>query len=136
MGTCFEDEAPEAKPAPKQTSAPQKKRSKRADVVVTARVPVEIRDRGNAILKSIGSTPTELVNAAYSYVIEHGELPRAQSSLADTPEKKRRLSPEQSQKIRERNERITFEVPESFWEETSDEELLVEALEEQYESLA
>lgn len=136
MSTRFEDEALGAKPVPKQTSAPQKKRPKRADVVVTARVPVEIRDRGNAILKSIGSTPTELVNAAYSYVIEHGELPRAQSSLADTPEKKRRLSPEQSQKIRERNERITFEVPESFWEETSDEELLVEALEEQYESLA
>lgn len=43
--------------------------------MVTARVPLEIRDQVNAKLRSIGSSPTELVNAAYDYVLATGELP-------------------------------------------------------------
>lgn len=46
--------------------------------MVTARVPLEIRDQVNAKLRSIGSSPTELVNAAYDYVLATGELPDAQ----------------------------------------------------------
>ena len=45
--------------------------------MVTARVPLEIRDQVNAKLRSIGSSPTELVNAAYDYVLATGELPEA-----------------------------------------------------------
>jgi antitoxin component of RelBE/YafQ-DinJ toxin-antitoxin module len=47
----------------------------RDDQIVAARVPVEIRERGNAILASLGSTPTQLINAAYLYVLEHKRLP-------------------------------------------------------------
>ena len=47
------------------------------DAMVSARVPIEIKQRGDKRLKEIGSTATELVNAAYHYVIEHGELPAA-----------------------------------------------------------
>jgi antitoxin component of RelBE/YafQ-DinJ toxin-antitoxin module len=46
------------------------------DDMVTARVPREIRQQGNMVLKRIGATPTQLVNEAYEYVIKHGKLPR------------------------------------------------------------
>ena len=45
------------------------------DAMVSARVPVEVKKQGDRKLKEIGSTATELVNAAYSYVIETGTLP-------------------------------------------------------------
>lgn len=45
------------------------------DAMVSARVPVEIKKRGDSTLKAIGSSATELINAAYKYVIEHEELP-------------------------------------------------------------
>ena len=47
-------------------------RSERNDAIVTARVPAEIKKQGNAVLREIGSTPTELVNAAYRYVLKRG----------------------------------------------------------------
>lgn len=45
------------------------------DAMVSARVPVEIKKRGDSKLKEIGSSATELVNSAYEYVIEWGRLP-------------------------------------------------------------
>jgi antitoxin component of RelBE/YafQ-DinJ toxin-antitoxin module len=51
------------------------------DSMVTARVPAQIRERGNAILRELGTTPTELVNAAYAYLIEYGKLPQVASEL-------------------------------------------------------
>ena len=47
------------------------------DAMVSARVPVEIKKRGDNKLKELGATATELVNAAYRYVIDNGELPGA-----------------------------------------------------------
>ena len=35
------------------------------DAMVTARVPVEIKEQVTALLKENGSSPTELVNSAY-----------------------------------------------------------------------
>lgn len=46
-----------------------------SDAVVTARVPRGIKQRGDAVLKQIGATPTKLVNAAYDFVLDHGRLP-------------------------------------------------------------
>lgn len=57
-------------------------RSERNDAIVTARVPAEIKKQGNAVLREIGSTPTELVNAAYRYVLKERELPKEASPLA------------------------------------------------------
>ena len=57
-------------------------RSERNDAIVTARVPAEIKKQGNAVLREIGSTPTELVNAAYRYVLKERELPEEASHLA------------------------------------------------------
>ena len=45
------------------------------DAMVSARVPVEIKKRGDSKLREIGSSATELVNAAYDYVIKCGKLP-------------------------------------------------------------
>lgn len=45
------------------------------DAMVSARVPVEIKKRGDSKLREIGSSATELVNAAYDYVIKCGRLP-------------------------------------------------------------
>ena len=48
------------------------------DSMVTARVPREIKDQGDAALKRIDSTVTELVNSAFVYVIRNGQLPTKQ----------------------------------------------------------
>lgn len=59
------------------TIAATKTRASRAssDAVVTARVPRAIKQRGDAVLREIGATPTKLVNAAYDFVLSHGCLP-------------------------------------------------------------
>ncbi|MDR2106460.1 MAG: hypothetical protein LBP24_03535 [Coriobacteriales bacterium] len=58
------------------------------NVTVSARIPAEIYDQGNTRLKRIGATPTQLINAAYSYVLKTGELPEPNGSTgtpANTP---------------------------------------------------
>ena len=57
------------------------------DAMVSARVPVEIQKQGDSKLKEIGSSATELVNAAYKYVLEHGKLPGQEEE--DGPEQPR-----------------------------------------------
>lgn len=59
------------------------------DAMVSARVPVEIKKRGDQKLNEIGSTVTELVNSAYAYLLEHGELPKGKPAKApDSPQVK------------------------------------------------
>lgn len=56
---------------------------------ITARVPKEIREQGDAALKRIDSTVTELVNSAFMYIIKTGELPSASPvGLGESPTKK------------------------------------------------
>ena len=122
--------------APSLEPKKRRKRTKREDVIVTARVPLEIRNQAVAVLESIGSTPTELINAAFEYVIVTGELPPVAPSLEELSHTTRQATPEQMAKISKRIERTTFAVPDSFWEGKTDEELLGEALEGKYGSLA
>ena len=107
-------------------------RSERNDAIVTARVPAEIKKQGNAVLREIGSTPTELVNAAYEYVLKEGALP-----VHNPPLEPRviRLTDAQKRKLRERSEKMTYAVPESFWQGKSYKELLEDAIKEKYEAL-
>ena len=74
--------------------------------MVTARVPLEIRDQVNAKLRSIGSSPTELVNAAY----ELPDAQRGESPLRIT------LTDAQANELRFRLRQATRPVPASFWE--------------------
>lgn len=73
------------------------------DVVVTARVPAEIRKQGNAALKRIGSTPTELINSAYQYVIAYDDLPL---NRAEVSPGRRELTAGQMNKLKERGRKM------------------------------
>jgi len=53
----------------------------KTDSIVTARVPREIRELGDAVLKRMNSTVTELVNSAFEYVIKTGKLPGSQDQF-------------------------------------------------------
>ncbi len=81
--------------------------------MVTARVPLEIRDQVNAKLRAMGSSPTELVNAAYDYVLATGELPDAQHGEAPLHIA---LTNAQANELRFRLRHATRAVPASFWE--------------------
>ena len=64
--------------------------------MVTARVPVEVKERVGSILREIGSSPTELVNAAYDYVLRYGKLPDIEREDPLVI----RLTPEQVEELR------------------------------------
>ncbi len=81
--------------------------------MVTARVPQEIRDQVNAKLKAIGSSPTELVNAAYDYVLQAGRLPDVNNDEAPLCIT---LTEAQENELRFRLKHVTRTVPPSFWE--------------------
>lgn len=80
--------------------------------MVTARVPQEIRDQVNAQLRAIGSSPTELVNAAYDYVLKTGKLPDANEDDAPLCIT---LTEAQENELRFRLKHATRSVPPSFW---------------------
>ncbi|RDB69094.1 hypothetical protein [Eggerthella sinensis] len=103
----------------------------RPDTIVTARVPVEIKEQGDAVLRRIGSTPTELINAAYRYVIENGELPKTDSPLDEVAVRRRTLTSEQKANIKARIDRMTLKAPASWSGKTFD-ELREEAMREKY----
>lgn len=46
-------------------------------VLSSARVPLAKKETANGILDSIGATTSDLINSAYDYLLEKGELPRA-----------------------------------------------------------
>ncbi|WP_165246658.1 hypothetical protein [Adlercreutzia sp. ZJ141] len=70
------------------------------DAIVSARVPVAVKERGNATLKELGSTPSQLINAAYEFVLAERQLPKAREPLRAAGAQKRALTPQQVKKIR------------------------------------
>ena len=110
-------------------------RSERNDAIVTARVPAEIKKQGNAVLREIGSTPTDLVNAAYRYVLKERELPKEASPLAGLAGQHRILSLEQKERVPNRVRRTTLTAP-ADWGSKSFKELLAEARDERYARLS
>lgn len=106
-------------------------RTSRVDAIVTARVPTEIKEQGNAILKRIGSSPTELINAAYRYVLDYEELPTVAPPLEEMADRHRNLSPEKKAQIKAFIDRTTLKAP-SSWNGKSFDELREEAMRERY----
>ncbi len=102
------------------------------DSIVTARVPSGIKEQGRVALEKIGSTPTELINAAYEYVLAKGELPSVKKEPLADPSKKRVLSADQKRMLQERMQCGTFPVPASYWKDKTDKQRLTEALEQKY----
>lgn len=123
------------KKAPKKATGTVQEKTSRADSIVTARVPTEIKEQGNKVLKKIGATPTELVNAAYAHVIRYGELPKATSSLEGLAGKHRTLTPEQKKVVADRMRAMTLKAP-ADWGGKSFKELLAEARDERYARFA
>ena len=107
---------------------------KRDDAIATARVPRHIKAQGDAVLRSLGSSPTELVNSAYRYVIAEHRLPSARTETEGAFEIA--LTPEQRRAIRARRERTTCRVPAEYWEGRTDEDILASELGRAYEALA
>lgn len=69
------------------------------DAIVSARIPVAVKERGNAVLKELGATSSQLINAAYEYVLAERKLPKTTNVLADKRKQNRKLSIEQREKI-------------------------------------
>lgn len=70
-----------------------------AYAMLTARVPKGVKERGDALLHSIGSTPTKLVNAAYAFLLEHGELPGVDEGCDSLKPGRRTLDKQQTQQL-------------------------------------
>lgn len=103
------------------------------DSFVTARVPAEIKEQGNALLKSIGSSPTQLVNAAYRYVLESGQLPSVEKPVSLG---KRVVEGSMAANLMASIEATTFSVPEDYWGERTYKEMLESGRAADYEALA
>ena len=105
----------------------------RNDTVVTARVPTEIKKQGNAVLKRIGSTPTELINSAYEYVISQGSLPTDHVLAHPGP---RELTPGQRNKLKERGHRMLVKSDGDVLNDRSLKNVLAEMRYADYEALS
>jgi len=77
------------------------------DVVVTARVPSELRNQGNKVLVELGATQTQLINAAYTYLIKERKLPIVAAATSKT----RTLSASDAEELRSDFQKMTFALP-------------------------
>ena len=101
-------------------------------VTVTARVPAEIRRQGNAVLEQLNATPTELIRAAYEYVLATGRIPVAKDSAGrDASE----LPVEKQRKLAEMIAGTTFDVSPSLLAFDSYKQIRAQGLAEKYEAL-
>ena len=71
------------------------------DAMVSARVPVEIKKRGDAKLKEMGSSATELINSAYDFLLKNNALPGADSAHAVSESQTKVLSGEEARLFKE-----------------------------------
>ncbi|MCL1797878.1 MAG: type II toxin-antitoxin system RelB/DinJ family antitoxin [Eggerthellaceae bacterium] len=103
------------------------------DSIVTARVPLEIKEQANEMLASIGATPTQLINAAYEYVLNNKKLPETLAPPSTAQHKT--LSQERVQKLHRILDQTSFAVAEEHWQGKSYKELLAEGKKADYEAL-
>ena len=103
------------------------------DPMVSARVPVALRDPVNARLRAMGSSPTELIDKAYEFVFATGQLPHV---AAPVPKGARTPSAEQLAALRSSVERTTYAVPPSYFAARTDDRILEDELRTSYEALS
>lgn len=103
------------------------------DAIVTARVPIEIKDQGNRILKSLGSSPTELINAAYRFVLAEKRLPQAEPlNGAARKQGSRKLNTSQKEALRRSFEAMKLAAPLEYPNGKGFEDLLNDARDDRY----
>lgn len=105
------------------------------DAMVTARVPVEIKEQGAAILKEMGSSITELVNAAFSYLLAERKLPGLKGSATASGKNLRTLSPEQRREFLALIAGCALANPSSGWDGRDWREIAAEERARDYEAL-
>lgn len=103
------------------------------DPVVTARVPAGVKTRGVEVLREIGSTTSELINAAFEYVIRERELPHPKATGPASP-LNRALDPARQQELTDFMDSVRTPVP-TTWADLPFEDLLDRAMEERYAHL-
>ena len=99
------------------------------DTIASARVPVEVKKQGDQKLKLLGSNTTELINAAYRYLLASGTLPEVVQSVAESS--KREFSADQKAAFTKFLVATTLEAPPEWGRKTYD-ELREEAMAERY----
>lgn len=103
------------------------------DPMVSARVPLEVRNQVNEGLKAIGSSPTELINCAYTFFLEAKELPTVGSGCKPGL---RTLSAKQKETLEQSVKGSTLSGPCKLKKGATDKEILAQRLVEKYECLA
>ncbi|WP_139650593.1 hypothetical protein [Raoultibacter phocaeensis] len=98
------------------------------DATVTARVPVEVKEQVNGILKDIGSTPTELINTAYRYVLHSKRLP---DTHVPAGKKILNLTDDEKSSLKAFLDRSAVKAPAS-WEGKTYKDLREEAMRDRY----
>lgn len=90
------------------------------DSIVTARIPVEVKNQVSEILELLGSNTTQLINAAFEYVLVTGRLPDAHESASLESSAKgpsRQLSEKDKEQLASLFGKISVPAPASFWNE-------------------
>ena len=93
------------------------------DSIVTARIPVEVKNQVSEVLESLGSNTPQLINAAFEYVLVTGKLPDAHESASLESSAKgssRQLSEKDKEQLASLFEKISVPVPASFWNDLGD----------------
>ena len=93
------------------------------DSIVTARIPVEVKNQVSEVLESLGSNATKLINAAFEYVLVTGKLPDAHEDASlESPAKgsSRQLSEKDKEELASLFGKISVPAPASFWNDLGD----------------
>lgn len=93
------------------------------DSIVTARIPVEVKNQVSEVLESLGSNTTKLINAAFEYVLVAGKLPDAHESTSLESSAKgpsRQLSEKDKEELASLFGKISVPAPASFWNDLGD----------------
>ena len=93
------------------------------DSIVTARIPVEVKNQVSEILESLGSNTTQLINAAFEYVLVTGRLPDAHEGTSLESSAKgasRQLSEKDKEQLASLFGKISVPAPASFWNDLGD----------------
>ena len=88
------------------------------DSIVTARIPVEVKNQVSEVLESLGSNTTKLINAAFEYVLVTGKLPDAHEgdvSELSARGSSRQLSEKDKEELASLFGKISVPAPASFW---------------------
>lgn len=93
------------------------------DSIVTARIPVEVKNQVSEVLESLGSNTTQLINAAFEYVLVTGKLPDAHEGAVSKLSAlcpSRQLSEKDKEQLASLFGKISVPAPASFWNDLGD----------------